>query len=86
MRLDRRGRRGRPPGFQICGFISLPPLATAAATSAICSGVASSRSWPIATRARSTGSLAVEQVAVFVSKTPLVVDLVVRAGRSPASR
>ena len=50
----------RPSGsttrFQICGFISLPPLATAAATIAICSGVASSRSWPIATRARSTGS------------------------------
>ena len=33
----------RPSGsttrLQICGFISLPPLATAEATSAICSGV-----------------------------------------------
>ena len=50
----------RPSGsttrLQICGFISVPPLAIAAATSAICSGVTASRSWPIATRARSTGS------------------------------
>jgi hypothetical protein len=50
----------RPSGsitrFHSCGFISLPPLATALATIAICSGVASSRSCPIASRPRSTGS------------------------------
>jgi hypothetical protein len=39
------------------GRISAPSLPTAAATSAICSGVTCSRSWPIATRPMSTGSL-----------------------------
>ncbi len=54
---------------QICGFISTPPLATVAATSAICSGVASSRSWPIATRPMSTGSF--ELNSLPPSKMPL---------------
>ena len=40
-----------------CGFMSLPPLATAAATIAICSGVTRSRSCPMPTRPRSTAPL-----------------------------
>ncbi len=63
----------RPSGSttlsQICGFISTPPLATVAATSAIWRGVASSRSWPIATRPMSIGSFAFSSVPP--SKMPL---------------
>ena len=40
-----------------CGSTICPPFATAAATSAICSGVASRRSCPIARRATSTGAV-----------------------------
>ena len=50
----------RPSGslasWRKVGFISVPSLATAAATSAICIGVVSSRSWPIATRPMSIAS------------------------------
>ena len=56
--------------FQICGFISLPWFATAAAIIASCSGVTRSRSWPIATRATSTGSFLPSSVEP--SKTPLL--------------
>src|SRR6185295_12572976 len=38
----------------MCGFMSLPPLATAEATIAICSGVTVSLSWPMAMRPTST--------------------------------
>ena len=38
------------------GRISVPPLATVAATSAICSGVTSRLAWPMATRPMSMGS------------------------------
>ncbi len=44
----------RPSGSTIfcvmCGFMRTPPLAIVAATVAICSGVTSSLSWPIAMR------------------------------------
>jgi len=64
----------RPSGsttrLQICGFISLPPLAIAAVTIAICSGVTASRSWPKASRATSIGSP--EPSRLSPSNRPLV--------------
>ena len=53
----RLAARARPPGATIHGRIRTPPLAIVATTSAICIGVASSRSWPIATRPMSSGVL-----------------------------
>ena len=48
-----------------CGTISRPPLATAAATSAICSGTTASLSWPIPMRPTSTFGLGGE-----ISRSP----------------
>ena len=61
----------RPSGsvafWRKVGFISVPSLATVAATSAICIGVTSSRSWPIATRPMSIASSGVEQALSLVA-------------------
>ena len=59
----------RPSGSTIfcvmCGFIRTPPLAIVAATVAICSGVTSSLSWPIAMRPTSIrGERGAQQLAV----------------------
>ena len=57
-RCGRRcGRPGRRRGRRGAARISSPPLATAAATIAICSGVTCSLSWPIAMRPTSTRAL-----------------------------
>ena len=64
----------RPSGsttrLQICGFINLPRSATAAATSAICSGVTAKRSCPIATREIDPGA-GTEQLSSFNESTRL---------------
>ena len=48
-----------------CGSIRTPPLATVAATVAICSGVTRRRSWPMPTRPMSTRSEAGEMSVPF---------------------
>ncbi len=61
----------RPSGSVTCcrnvGRIILPSSAIVAATIAICSGVVSSRSWPIATRPMSTWLGSVISLPVSVS-------------------
>ena len=50
----------------------MPPLATVAATVAICSGVTFSRSWPMPTRPMSTWSESSgRNFSALASKTPL---------------
>ena len=61
-----------------CGVISFPPLATAAATIAICSGVTSIPPWPMPIRPMSSAGLAGGYGLPFGRVRPADVDLVRR--------
>ena len=80
----------RPSGsttrLQICGFIRLPPLATAAATSAICSGVTSEALLADRDAGDVDRVVAAEQLPAFVdaARVDLVVGQVDRRGRVEA--